>query len=112
MDADPQTTPDAGTAADVAVTPPDAAPSSGGAPPAALRPDAMGQACKNAENEAFTVSAFEVQAGVITAQFTATPQSRPPTVVSLSDSDVGPGWRHAHAQRPPDPTPLCRLRHA
>jgi hypothetical protein len=60
------------------------------APPAAPRPDAMGQACKSAANEAFTVSAFEPQMGVFTAWFTGTPTGLN-DVVGLSDGDVGPG---------------------
>ncbi|HXU83223.1 MAG TPA: hypothetical protein VN914_17635, partial [Polyangia bacterium] len=63
---------------------------SGDAPPAVQRPDAMGQPCKSAGNEAFTVSAFEPQTGVFTAWFTATP-SGTNSVVGLSDGDVGPG---------------------
>jgi hypothetical protein len=59
-------------------------------PPAAPRPDAMGQACKSAANEAFTVTAFEVQTGVFTAWFTATPTGLN-SVIGLSDGDVGPG---------------------
>jgi hypothetical protein len=56
------------------------------------RPDAMGQACKSAQNEAFTVTAFEPQTGVFTAWFTATPSIAPSnSVVGLSDGDVGPG---------------------
>jgi hypothetical protein len=56
------------------------------------RPDAMGQACKSAMNEAFTVSAFEPQMGVFTAWFTATPSIAPTnSVIGLSDGDVGPG---------------------
>jgi len=60
---------------------------------AALRPDAMGQACKSAANEAFTVTAFApAQTGVFTAWFTATPGAAPTnSVVGLSDGDVGPG---------------------
>jgi hypothetical protein len=58
----------------------------------APRPDAMGQACKSAQNEAFTVTAFEPQTGVFTAWFTATPSIAPSnSVVGLSDGDVGPG---------------------
>jgi hypothetical protein len=60
------------------------------APAAAPRPDAMGQACKSAANEAFTISAFEPQMGVFTAWFTATPTGTN-SVVGLSDGDVGPG---------------------
>jgi hypothetical protein len=70
----------------------DATAPSGDAPPAVLRPDAMGQPCKSAANEAFTVSAFEPQMGVFTAWFTATPSIAPTnSVVGLSDGDVGPG---------------------
>src|SRR3954462_6417251 len=47
------------------------------APPAAPRPDAMGQACKSAQNEAFTVTAFEPQTGIFTAWFTVTPSIAP-----------------------------------
>ena len=86
-DAGPMETPaDAamGTKADTG-----SAPSTDG-PAAALRPDAMGQACKSAGNEAFTVSAFEPQMGVFTAWFTATPSGLN-SVVGLSDGDVGPG---------------------
>jgi hypothetical protein len=65
-------------------------PGDGGA--AALRPDAMGQPCKSAANEAFTVTAFEPQMGVFTAWFTATPSIAPTnSVVGMSDGDVGPG---------------------
>jgi hypothetical protein len=61
-------------------------------PPALMRPDAMGQACKSAANENFTVSAFDVQKGVFTAWFTATPSIAPTnSVIGLSDGDVGPG---------------------
>jgi hypothetical protein len=64
--------------------------SSGDAPPAVPRPDAMGQACKSAGNEAFTVSSFEPQMGVFTAWFTATPTGTN-SVIGISDGDVGPG---------------------
>jgi hypothetical protein len=61
-------------------------------PAAAPRPDAMGQGCKSAQNEAFTVTPFEPQTGVFTAWFTATPSIAPTnSVVGLSDGDVGPG---------------------
>jgi hypothetical protein len=65
----------------------------GDGPPALLRPDAMGQACKSAQNEGFTVTAFDqAYTGVFTAWFTATPSIAPTnSVVGLSDGDVGPG---------------------
>jgi hypothetical protein len=66
--------------------------STGDGPPWAPRPDAMGQACKSAGNEAFTVTAFEPQTGIFTAWFTVTPSVAPTnSVVGLSDGDVGPG---------------------
>jgi hypothetical protein len=75
-------------------TAPDArsAPSGDGAA-AVPRPDAMGQGCKSAQNEAFTVTAFDQPyTGVFTAWFTATPSIAPTnSVVGLSDGDVGPG---------------------
>jgi hypothetical protein len=84
-----ENSPDAatGTTADTGSSPP----SDG--PPAAVRPDAMGQACKTAANEAFTVTAFEpAQTGVFTAWFTATPSIAPTnSVVGIADGDVGPG---------------------
>jgi hypothetical protein len=63
------------------------------APPALMRPDAMGQACKSAANEAFTVTAFDQpRTGIFTAWFSATPSIAPSnSVVGLSDGDVGPG---------------------
>jgi hypothetical protein len=69
-----------------------ATPPSGDGPPALPRPDAMGQPCKSASNEAFTVSAFEPQTGVFTAWFSVTPSTAPTnSVIGLSDGDVGPG---------------------
>jgi hypothetical protein len=61
--------------------------------PAVLRPDAMGQPCKSAANEAFTVTKFEpAYTGVFTAWFSATPSIAPTnSVIGLSDGDVGPG---------------------
>ena len=82
---------DAGDAAadmeDAAATPPT------DGPPALMRPDAMGQACKSAANEAFTVTAFDQpRTGIFTAWFSATPSIAPSnSVVGLSDGDVGPG---------------------
>jgi hypothetical protein len=62
-------------------------------PPALMRPDAMGQACKSASNEAFTVSAFDPpQKGVFTAWFSVIPSVAPTnSVIGISDGDVGPG---------------------
>jgi hypothetical protein len=62
-------------------------------PPAVMRPDAVGQACKSAANEAFTVTAFDQpRTGVFTAWFSATPSIAPTnSVIGLSDGDVGPG---------------------
>lgn len=75
-----------GTPGDAASTPP------ADAPPAVMRPDAMGQPCKSAGNEAFTVSAFDPQMGVFTAWFSVTPSIAPTnSVIGLSDGDVGPG---------------------
>jgi hypothetical protein len=75
-----------GTMSDAGAPPADA-------PPALMRPDAMGQACKSAANEAFTVTAFDQpRTGVFTAWFSATPSTAPSnSVVGLSDGDVGPG---------------------
>jgi hypothetical protein len=83
---------DAGDAAtgpmdDAASVPP------GDGPPALMRPDAMGQVCKSAQNEGFTVTAFDQpRTGIFTAWFSATPSIAPTnSVVGLSDGDVGPG---------------------
>jgi hypothetical protein len=87
--------PDAGETeppSDAATKPDTGGSPSADGPVAAQRPDAMGQPCKSAANEAFTVSAFEPQTGVFTAWFTATPSVAPTnSVVGLSDGDVGPG---------------------
>ena len=76
-----------GTTEDAASPPPT------DAPPAVMRPDAMGQACKSAANENFVVTAFDPpQKGVFTAWFSATPSAAPTnSVVGLSDGDPGPG---------------------
>jgi hypothetical protein len=76
-----------GTTADTASTP-----LADGAP-AVSRPEGMGQACKSAQNENFTVTAFDQpRTGVFTAWFSATPSIAPTnSVVGLSDGDVGPG---------------------
>jgi hypothetical protein len=96
LDAAPAPTVDSGSTPPVdAAAPADGAPSPSdgtSSSPAVPRPDAMGQECKSAANEAFTVSAFEPQTGVFTAWFTATPSIAPTnSVVGLSDGDVGPG---------------------
>jgi hypothetical protein len=68
------------------------APPTDGAP-AAMRPDAMGQACKTGQNYNFTITAFDPpQTGVFTAWFSATPSAAPTnSVVGLSDGDVSVG---------------------
>src|SRR5205085_7795807 len=75
-----------GATGDITSAPP------GDGPPAVMRPEGMGQPCKSAMNENFTVTAFEPQKGIFTAWFSATPSIAPTnSVVGLSDGDVGPG---------------------
>jgi hypothetical protein len=98
MDASMAPTGDGGGAKDAGDTAGGTMADAGSAPPsdgpaAVLRPDAMGQACKSAQNEGFTVTAFDQpRTGVFTAWFSATPSIAPTnSVVGLSDGDVGPG---------------------
>jgi hypothetical protein len=71
---------------------PDATGAPGDAPPSVPRPDAMGAACANGGNYAFTIRSFPSQKGTFTAYFTANPGKSPTnSVIGLSD-----GMKYLH----------------
>jgi len=91
-DAAPEPTPDGAPAADTGGQADTGGGMTADAPPALLRPDAMGAACITGMNYNFTIRPFPSQNGTFTAYFDATPSTAPTnSVIGLSD-----GMKYLH----------------